>query len=161
MCAFSFFPSLLKLDAGVPQSQVPKQTNIKTTFGDIAMTFEFYYWYFWCKRCGRWIPRETAVSDVNGNPVCPICKKRLRTKPSCSYRNRKAKNNHKEPISTNDATSKQTLLLELPSRVGSNLNASSFPPKGNVAKSMILQASSDFLGNPLNCNVKRKRNMEA
>lgn len=41
------------------------------------------YWYtkyYWCKQCG-WIPKEDTLKSINGKPLCPKCKRLVRTRP--------------------------------------------------------------------------------
>ncbi|MEM2911597.1 MAG: hypothetical protein QW146_03745 [Candidatus Bathyarchaeia archaeon] len=123
--------------------------------------FNFYDWYYWCTQCSRWISKNTAVPDIKGSPCCTNCGKRLRTKPLCSYRNKKAKTNHKTSTPGSITTPWHSPILGAPIPQGSNPRPSKTPPKSHVAKTMIPQTSSDFQGNPSNCNGESRRSMEA
>ncbi|MCD6562985.1 MAG: hypothetical protein J7K23_03585 [Thermoproteales archaeon] len=42
--------------------------------------------YYFCSLCHRWWPKEKVVFDKNGRPVCPVCRKQLRTRPRKKYK---------------------------------------------------------------------------
>jgi hypothetical protein len=35
--------------------------------------FSPYNLFFYCPRCGRWIPQHLAPRDAKGRPYCPYC----------------------------------------------------------------------------------------
>ncbi len=43
----------------------------------------------YCSICKTWWPREKAVFDKNGRPLCPVCRTPLRTKPRKKHEKRR------------------------------------------------------------------------
>jgi len=43
--------------------------------------FSPYNAFYYCPRCARWIPKESARRNAKGYPCCPYCGSPLRTKP--------------------------------------------------------------------------------
>lgn len=100
----------------------------------------FYAFYYWCKRCGKWIEKSQAVQDVKGSPCCPNCGKRLRTRPTCTFRNR----NHKTSTLGNDATPFHS-------------PAAAEPKNTHVAKANIKHAKPPMTENTYNRNMESQQ----
>jgi len=44
--------------------------------------YDPYRFYFYCSHCEKWIAKDECLHDSIGRPICPICHKLLRKKPS-------------------------------------------------------------------------------
>ena len=48
--------------------------------GQNKTAFKRYDWFYWCRTCQKWIPKEEVVTAKNGQLLCPFCHKQVRVK---------------------------------------------------------------------------------
>lgn len=112
----------------------------------VAAMKSFYEVFYWCRQCHRWKEKTEALQDAKGNPCCPTCGRRLRTRPLCSWRNKKAKTSHKTSTLGDNATSIQTL------HEGGGFHPR--PAKPTVAESNIKHAKPPNAEKPCSHNME-------
>ena len=48
--------------------------------GQNKTVFKRYDWFYWCRTCQKWIPKEEVVTAKNGRLLCPYCHQAVRVR---------------------------------------------------------------------------------
>ncbi|MCD6562672.1 MAG: hypothetical protein J7K23_01995 [Thermoproteales archaeon] len=66
-------------------------STLKNIRGIFKPFSPYTHGYFFCSLCKTWWPKEKIVFDRNGRPLCPVCRKPLRTKPRKKHEKQRVK----------------------------------------------------------------------